>query len=138
MDSDWKQRVLELRNWNDKQEALEYASVVEEAKYRCDLEACRHLMRTFVTDEDYEVQESVISVLSTAKPQDRQLALLEELPRIMVEAPDHADALVENEIRFHFDSFRETVRGIEPHLREAIDQVLKKESLTGQFPDLGL
>ena len=101
-------------------------------------EACRHLMRTFVTDEDYEVQESVISVLSTAKPQDRQLALLEELPRIMVEAPDHADALVENEIRFHFDSFRETVRGIEPHLREAIDQVLKKESLTGQFPDLGL
>ncbi len=136
MDNDWKKRVLELRYWKDKQEALEYASVVEDAKYRCDLEACRHLMRTFVTDEDYEVQESVISVLSTAKPQDRQRALLEELPRIMVETPDHAAALVENEIRFHFESFKETVRGIDPHQREALDHVLRRDVFRQQFPNL--
>lgn len=136
MDNDWKKRVLELRYWKDKQEALEYASAVDEATYRCDLDTCRTLMKTFVTDEDYEVQESVISVLSSAKPQDRQLALLEELPRIMVDTPDHADDLVENEIRFHFDSFKETVRSIEPHQREALDHVLRRDVFRQQFPNL--
>jgi hypothetical protein len=138
MDSDWKKRILELRYWDDEEEAREYLELVGRAKYRCDLDTCRSLMKTFVTDEDFEVQESVISVLSTAKPQDRQLALVEELPRIMVDAPDHAADLVENEIRFHFDTFKETVRDIQPTLKEALNQILKRESLIQQFPGLSL
>ncbi len=138
MDSHWKNRVLELRYWQDEQEALEYVELVQMAKYQCDLDTCRSLMSTFVTDEDYEVQESVISVLSTARPQDRQLALLEGLPRILADAPGHAADLVENEIRFHLDSFRTTVRNLQPHLREALDQVLKRESFVQQFPNLRL
>lgn len=33
----------------------------------CDLDTCKVLMRTFANDDDFGVQESVVSVLSTAK-----------------------------------------------------------------------
>lgn len=138
MDNDWKKRILELRYWENEQEAVEYVELVDKAKYKCDLDTCRNLMKTFVTDEDHEVQESVISVLSTANSQDRQRALLEELPRILIEAPDHAADLVENEIRFYLDSLRPTVRGIEPHQREALNRIISGDTFRKHFPNLTL
>lgn len=138
MTDEWKRRILELRYRKTEPEDLEFVSLVDMAEDNCDFATCQILMKTFVTDEDYEVQESVISVLSTAKPQDRQLTLLEELPRIMVDAPDHADDLVGNEIRFYLDSFKETVRGIQPHLREVLNQILVRDSFRKQFPNISI
>lgn len=138
MTNEWKARILRLRYWEIEDEALEFVSLVDMAEDKCDLETCRILMKTFVTEEDYGVLESVNRVLSTAKPQDRQRALLEELPHLVVDTPEWAESLIESELRFDLDSFRETVRNVHPQLRETLNQVLVRESFREQFPNLNL
>jgi hypothetical protein len=136
MTSEWKTRILELRYRSTETEDLEFVSLVDMAENNCDFDTCRILMKTFVTEEDFGVQESVNSVLSTANPEDRQKALLEELPRLIVDTPGWTNVLIETEIRFYLDSFRATVKGIQPHLRETLNQLLSGDSFQKHFPNL--
>jgi hypothetical protein len=85
---------------------LEFVSLVDMSEDNCDYDTCKILMKTFVTEEDFGVQESVNRVLSTAKAEDRQRALLEELPRLIVDTPEWGIVLLETEIRFHLDAFK--------------------------------
>jgi hypothetical protein len=135
MTEEWKRRVTELRYWQDQQEFLEFVELVEMAVGKCDLETCRILMQTFVTEEDYGALEAVCRVLSSARATDRQVALLEELPRMLNDAPEWTDCLVEQELRFHLESLRETLR-TNPPLKERLVQFMRRESLCKEFPDL--
>lgn len=136
MTSEWKTRILELRYRTTEAEDLEFVTLVDMAENNCDFDTCKILMKTFVTEEDFGVQESVNSVLSTAKPEDRQRAILEELPRLAIDTPEWADSLVECELRFNLDSFRETVRSISAELGDVLSEVLKRRVFREQFPNL--
>lgn len=133
MTNEWKNRILQLRYWQDEKEALEYVRLVDLAAHNCDLDTCNILMRTFVTDEDFGVQESVVSVLSSAKIEDYQRALLEELPRLILDAPEWSEVLVERELTHHLNQFKETQKLISSSARTCINEFLKREYFVRKF-----
>src|SRR4051794_24093212 len=105
MSPEWKAKILSLQDKDTEDAANEFVALVDQAVNRCDLETARALMKTFTTDEDYGVQESVVSALSTAKPEDYQTALLEDLPRLLRDAPEWAQTLIEREVKSHPEIF---------------------------------
>jgi hypothetical protein len=136
MTTEWKRRILELRYRNTEEEDSEFVSLVDMSEDNCDYDTCKILMKTFVTEEDFGVQESVNRVLSSAKPKDRQKALLEELPRLVIDTPEWAEVLIGTELKFYFGSFNEVVRSIDPLLKGVLDEVLSRQPFREQFPDL--
>lgn len=132
----WEARVLQLVYRNTYEQDLEFVSLINEALDKCDLETCKILMKTFVTDDDFGVQESVVSVLSSAKIEDYQRALLEELPRMSIDAPEWSDALIERELKFHNSKFREIMASVSSDAQESLQRLLQRDSFRNEYGDL--
>ena len=130
MTDEWKNRILQLTNRTDEAEDLEFVRLIDMAIGQCDLDTCKVLMKTFVTDKDYGVQESVVSALSSAGTEDYQIALLEELPRLIVDAPEWAEVLLEREVKNAPNSLRRSLAVI----TQRNGQVFK-ELVSSKFPD---
>ena len=118
MTNEWHTRMLELAHRSTEAEDLEFVRLVEMATWSCDFETCQTLVRTFVTDNDYGVQESVVSVLSSAKTEDYQRALLEELPRMVADAPEWAEVLVEREVKNNQAALRKSLANVSFEARQ--------------------
>ena len=138
MTSEWERRILELRYRDSEKDDLEFVNLVDKAENHCDLDTCEILMKTFVTEEDFGIQESVNRVLSSASPENRQKALLTELPRLIADTPGWAYVLVETEVRFHLNELKQTLGNASAEQKKAIDQILKQESFRRHFPNLNL
>jgi hypothetical protein len=119
MTDDWKERIRSLTYRKTETQDGEFVSLVDMAKNNCDLETCRLLMHTFVSDDDFGVQESVVSALGTAEVADYQQALLEELPRMMAETPQWAEALIERELTHRLSALEESLKDRSNEEREA-------------------
>src|SRR3970040_861219 len=99
MDPKWKERILGLKHrYTDESESKEFVSLVDKMMGKCTIEVVKVLMKTFTSEPDYGIQESVVSVLASAQPEVYVQALLEELPRLSSEAPEWAETLVGREI----------------------------------------
>jgi hypothetical protein len=134
MTNEWKECVLNLRHRETEEQDLEFVSLVGNANGNCDLDTCRILMSTFVTDHDFGVQEAVVSALSTANVSDYQRSLLEELPRLVTEVPEWAAVLVDRELTYRFESFRRYVSASPDTTKEVLQRLLQKSHLGAEFP----
>lgn len=81
--------------------------------------------------EDDGGQEAVNEVLSGAESDVRIRALLEELPRIKVEASSWLETLVENEARFHADALVKMAHEANPASRTLLLATLVGLSASG-------
>lgn len=94
MDKSWEIRVLKASERSSEREESEFLELVDQANGKCTLEVARVLMKTFSDKPDYGTQERVNSVLGSGKREDAIVALLEELPRLVKEAPEWAFVLI--------------------------------------------
>jgi len=117
MTEEWKSSVLQLAYRTTEADDFKFVSLVDMAIGKCDLDTCRILIRTFVTDDDYGVQESVVSALSSARTEDYCLALVEDLPRMVNDAPEWAEVLLEREVKNNPDSLRKALDGVSTSIR---------------------
>jgi hypothetical protein len=123
MSPEWKTRILSLKKDSD-EGATRFVELVDEAVNNCDLETTRTLMKTFTTDEDHGVQESVVSALSTANVKDFHLALLEELPRLYRDAPEWAGVLIKREATHNPDTLRQTADTMSAETKKLMIEIL--------------
>jgi hypothetical protein len=100
MDNDWGKHILKLRYHPTESEAREYVTLVDQALGNCTSEVADVLFKTFTNEEDFGVQESVVSALGTAEPEVYVEALLKALPMLIYDAPKWADVLVGREVHF--------------------------------------
>ncbi len=136
MTSAWKVKILQLLHRDTYEQDVEFVGLVNMALDKCDLETCKTLMKTFVTDDDFGVQESVVSVLSSAKIGDYQTALLEELPRMLIDAPEWSEVLVERELKYHFNRFRETFASVSSDAQISLQKLLQRDCFRKEYGHL--
>ena len=120
MDEVWKSRLLQLKYPHTEADAQVFVALVDQAKGHCTPDTVAVLMKTFSSEPDYGVQESVISTLSTADPEAYVRALLEELPRLILEAPDWADVLVSHEVELAPERLVSIAKTVDVQLQECL------------------
>lgn len=136
MDVDWKEKVLRLAYSGSEKEEKEYVSLVDQAYGNVTLDIARVLMKTFSDEPDYGVQESVVRVLESANHEVYIQALLEELPRLLREAPQWAEALLGTSISFFHDALLKVTRqmNVQAMVVEAITRFsLQQNAYNGQY-----
>lgn len=134
--SGWERKLLSLITRSTEEDDLAFVDLVNQVEQKCDLAVCRVLMKTFTGRDDFGVQESVNRVLSSARSEDRQRALLEEFPRLLIEAPDWAVVLLETEVRFHRDSFISTLSTFPNETKQGVVEILQKQPFSSEFSGL--
>lgn len=109
MNTEWEKNLLEASKRTNEDEEKEFLRLVDQAEGNCSIETVRILMKTFSAKPDYGTQERVESVLATAEAEDVTKGILEELPRLIAEAPEWAESLigleVDNRLEFKFMRF---------------------------------
>ena len=136
----WATALKGIRRGFDEANDDRFYAVVEQAAGNCDLFVAKTLMGTFSdTFEPDGTQECVNRVLSSATPQIRAQAVLEELARLETEAKEDAEALLEEAVRF----FPEVLIGVAaeqgPETRVTLVRMLNdlsKQEIKSGRPDI--
>ncbi len=98
MDVDWEQQLLMASRRRDESEERRFVDLVQQAFNKCTLDVARVLMKTYTSAPDFGTQEVVGSTLASASPETSVRAMLEELPRLLSEAPEWAQTLIGEEV----------------------------------------
>ena len=126
MDVDWSHELLQASRRRDEAEEQKFLALVDQAFGKCTLEVAKVLMKTFSDAPDFGTQERVCSTLASALPQFQVRAMLEELPRLLAEAPEWADALIGEEVE-HRPALLKTIAATMPgEVRMALRQLLDR------------
>lgn len=131
MDDNWIKKLLEASERLTPEQEQEFVNLVSEASGKCSLEVARVLMKTFCDKPDYGTQERVNSVLATA---DRSIviqALLEELPRLIKEAPEWANCLVAQEVNFRIKLVENVALKMPKNVQNILKEILRNDEVVG-------
>ena len=84
---------------------------------------------------DYGTQERVESVLATAKAEDVTRGILEELPRLMAEAPEWAESLVGVEFDNRLELLASISAGMPDNIKDCLRQLTQSEEFIDFYPE---
>jgi hypothetical protein len=103
MDSDWKIDIMRMSRRESDYERSEFMRLVDMTWQHgdCDIDTIRILMHTYRDFEDFETQEAVEAALSRADPRDHITAILEELPRLLRDAPSWVETIIGQQVDRH-------------------------------------
>jgi hypothetical protein len=132
--ADWREKLLASEPRRTQEEADEFVRLVDEVKGHCTLEVVRALFSTYRDFDDGGTQEVVEGALSSAPDLERAQVLLDELPRLHAAAPAWTEVLIEQEIRFHPDSFCQAASRVTPETRALLEQILSDDEFE-EYPD---
>lgn len=135
LDSNWEKELLETAKRRDEAEEQRFLELVDLAQDRCTLDVARVLMKTFSDQPDYGTQERVVSILGTAAYDDMVIALLDELPRLIVEAPEWAESLIGVEVHFRPNQLEAAAARMPEHIRSALRRTLANRDFQGFYPN---
>ena len=134
MNTEWEKKLLEAAKRSNEEQEQEFLRLVDQVEGNCPLAVVRVLMKTFSAEPDYGTQERVESVLATAKPEDVTQAILEELPRLMVEAPEWAESLVGVEIDNRLELVSSIAAGMPDNIKDCLRQLTQSEEFIDFYP----
>ena len=134
MDRKWTLRILKatLRENSDVEE--EFLSLVDEVEGYCTLEVARVLMKTFSDRADFGTQESVVSVLASTVDKDVTQAILEELPRLVCEAPEWAETLIGAEVDQRPELLFSVAKSMPTDVKDSLRHLLESKSFRDYYP----
>jgi hypothetical protein len=98
MKPDWEKQLIAASERDSEEKEIKFLSLVDEAENNVDLSVAKTLLKTYTNKPDYGTQERVESVLATANPEIQVRAVLEEMPRLVLEAPEWAETLLGQEL----------------------------------------
>jgi hypothetical protein len=98
MEPDWETKLLEASVRDSGEQEKRFLSLVDQAAGNIDLRIAKVLMRTYLAKPDFGTQERVESVMATADPKIVVQAVMEEMPRLVSEAPEWAETLLGQEL----------------------------------------
>lgn len=127
MDAHWATHLLRASQRADERQQHEFLALVDQAFGLRTLEVARILMQTFAAQPDYGTQERVISALATADNAIVTQALLEELPRLVQEAPEWAEVLVGLEVDKRPELLQHIAHTMPDKVKHALRQLLARK-----------
>lgn len=123
----WREKLHASELRRNQEETDQFVGLVEEVKGKCTRDVIRVLFSTFRDFDDGGTQEVVESILSSVPDLERAQVLLDELPRLHAVAPGWTEVLIEQEVRFHLESFCQAASKIAPETRVLLGQILSDE-----------
>ncbi len=136
MNAEWEKQLLKAAKRSNEEEEKEFLRLVDLAEGNCSLDAVRSLMKTFSDKPDYGTQERVESVLATAKEEDVTRGILEELPRLMVEAPEWAESLIGVEVDNRPELLSSVVKQMSENVKNSLRQLTQSDSFRDFYPNV--
>jgi hypothetical protein len=91
---DWSDQLLAASARQTTEQERDFLNLVDEVNGRVTPAIAQVLMATFSATPDHGTQERVLSVLASAPDTMRVRAILGEMPRLVAEAPEWAEALL--------------------------------------------
>jgi hypothetical protein len=91
---DWPDQLLAASARQTTEQERDFLNLVDEVNGRVTPAIAQVLMATFSATPDHGTQERVLSVLASAPNAMRVEAILGEMPRLVAEAPEWAEALL--------------------------------------------
>src|SRR5437660_9123245 len=134
MDADWTKKLLHVSKRASEREQEEFLELVDQACGVCTLAVARVLMKTFSDTPDYGTQERVVSTLATADDQIVTQAILEELPRLIKEAPEWAESLVGLEVDKRPELLQRVASQMPESVRKALRELLADKDFQDFYP----
>lgn len=135
MDIKWADEVLSASRRGDEAEEQRFLTLVDQALGRCTLEVAKVLMKTFTDVPDFGTQERVCNLLASALPEVAIRAKLEELPRLIVEAPEWAESLIGEEVEHRPGLLNSTAVSMPAAVKMALRQLLGKKDFRDFYPN---
>ncbi len=134
MDKDWENRLLAASKRETEDEENEFLSLVDQAADKVDLNTAKILLKTYSAKLDYGTQERVESVLATGDERIIVRAVLEEMPRLVSEASEWAEALLGHEIEHRVSLVQETLKSMSPQVKKAVSQLVDSNDYLSFYP----
>jgi len=132
------QLALQVAAVRDSEKRTEqFLELVDRASGRICRETARALLATFSGRPDYGTQERVCSVLATGDPSLVLDAILEELPRLIEQAPDWAEVLFGGEVHWRPAETSAAIRRASPEARRVAIRLLKRPDFARFYPNSG-
>jgi hypothetical protein len=113
----------------------EFLFLLDQVEGRCSLEVARVLMKSFTSTPDFGTQERVVSVLASAVKSDAVTAMLEELPRMIVEAPEWAEVLIGQEVDRRPELLAKLARGSSADVQQSLQHLLADADFREFYPN---
>lgn len=135
MNDEWKRKLLQAAARSDETQEQEFLELVDQADGNCSLDVVRVLMKTFSSKPDYGTQERVESILATAKPEHVTRGILEELPRLVVEAPEWAETLVGMEVDNRLDLLISVAKTMPENVKDCLCKLVYSEPFLDFYPN---
>lgn len=135
MNAEWEKNLLLAAKHSNEFEEKEFIRLVDLADGNCSLDTVRTLMKTFSDAPDYGTQERVESVLATANPEDVTKGILEELPRLMIEAPEWAESLVGVEVDNRLELLSSVAEVMPSNVKDALRKLTQSNSFIEFYPN---
>jgi hypothetical protein len=134
MDGNWADEVLSASQRRDEAEQQRFLALIDQAFERCTLDVAKVLMKTFSDVPDFGTQERVCSVLASALPEVAIRAKLEELPRLVVEAPEWAEALIGEEVEHRPGLLKSMAGSMPAAVKLSLRQLLGNKGFRDFYP----
>lgn len=134
MNKEWEIKFLAVLGRESEQEEKEFLKLLDQTKDNLNLEVMRVLMRSFTNKPDYGTQERVINVMSNGEDELVIQAILEELPRLVVEAPEWAEALIGPEVDNRPTVLSKVALKMPIEIRRALMELLKSKDFQDFYP----
>lgn len=133
--NEWEQWLLAASKRGDEAEQQRFLELLDQVSGRVTPAIAKVLMKTFSEAADFGTQERVINTLATAPAEVQLRAELDELPRLLKEAPRWAEALMAEEVEHRPELLQATVRTMPAEVKMSLRQLLNRKDLQDIFPN---
>ncbi|WP_010304030.1 hypothetical protein [Candidatus Odyssella thessalonicensis] len=113
-----------------------FVDIVENLQGKVDCVVAHALMKTFSQAPDYGTQESVMSTLASGDPSVVTKAILEEIPRLVKEAPRWADTLMINQYLFNKEQVLSILKDCPMPIKNAVLKAINKPEVLSFEPKI--
>lgn len=135
MEANWTDKLLKASRRSGEGEEKEFLRLVDQAFGVCSLEIARVLMKTFSEKPDYGTQERVISALASAEAEDVAQAMLEELPRLVEEAPRWVESLIGLEVEKRPALLQKVALRMPQETKKVLRKLLSDKAFQNFYPE---
>ena len=132
---DWAKQLLFASKRSSPDQEAAFLSLVDAAEGRITPFVAETLMGTFSGEPDFGTQERVCSVLASGEPSTILKAMLQEMPRLVREAPEWAEALLTNELEFRSELVCELLRRASSEIYSAVLMVTDRPDFLALQPN---
>ena len=125
--TEWEEQLRDVAARSTPDQENQFLALVDSVEGKVTGEVAKVLMTTFSAIPDHGTQERVCSILAGAPSQVQVSAILGEMPRLIVDAPDWAESLLAELLEHQASALRISLASATPQTRLAVRTIALRD-----------